>query len=374
MVAAPDAPRRGLRNWVAGLVAQPQFQALASRLPIGRQLAKRDGAEIFDILQGFVASQVLFALIELDILQRLLDHGPETPEALGPPRGIAPERMAALLQAGASLGLLARRRNGRYAIGRKGAAILGVPGLTAMIQHNRAFYADMADPLALLRGAQDTHLARFWPYVFGSPDIPAEEAERYSDLMAQSQVLVAQDTLRQVDFRGIGTLLDVGGGSGAFIEAVLRKHQGLTAEVLDLPNVLPAAEARFNRAGMRGRVTLRPGSFRTDALPQGADAISLIRVLYDHSEDTVRDLLAKVFAALPPGGRLIVSEPMAGGDRPERAGDVYFAFYTMAMGTGRARSSEHIGALVREAGFDQVAAPKPARPFVTSVLTCRKPG
>ena len=99
---------------------------------------------------------------------------------------------------------------------------------------------------------------------------------------------------------------------------------------------------------------------------------SLIRVLYDHSEDTVCDLLAKVFAALPPGGRLIVSEPMAGGDRPERAGDVYFAFYTMAMGTGRARSQERIVELAAEAGFSEFRTPKPLRPFVTSVLTCVK--
>ena len=63
---------------------------------------------------------------------------------------------------------------------------------------------------------------------------------------------------------------------------------------------------------------------------------------------------------------------MSGGQRPERAGDVYFAFYTMAMGTGRVRSQARIQALAEEAGFIDFKAPKPLRPFVTRALTCVK--
>ncbi len=376
MAAEADspAPRRSrLEGWAARLVASPKFQEFASRLPIGRRIARRDGIEIFDILQGFVASQVLTALVELDILGRLLES-PKTPAQLALGAGLAPDRMAILCQAGAAVGLLKKRRDGRYGLCRKGAAILGVPGLMDMIRHNRAFYADMADPVALLRGADDTHLARFWPYVFGSPDIPAAEAERYSELMAQSQGLVAQDTLRLIPLKGVKTLLDVGGGSGAFLQAALDRYPKLTGRLFDLPRVLPAAETRLERAGVAERVQLCPGSFREGPLPEGADAISLIRVLYDHDDATVTDLLAKVFAALPPGGRLVVSEPMAGGAVPERAGDVYFAFYTMAMGTGRARSAERIAQLCKAAGFVDIRIPRAPRPYVTSALVCAKPG
>jgi demethylspheroidene O-methyltransferase len=104
----------------------------------------------------------------------------------------------------------------------------------------------------------------------------------------------------------------------------------------------------------------------------GADAISLIRVLYDHSDDTVRMLLAKAHAALPDGGRIIISEPMSGGDRPNRAGDAYFGLYCMAMGTGRARSAAEISAHLDAAGFTQIAHRKTARPFITSVVEARK--
>ncbi|MEM6888219.1 MAG: methyltransferase [Pseudomonadota bacterium] len=367
-----DLPRwRG--GWLNRLVAKPGFQRWAAAFPLTRGRARRDGAALFEIVQGFVSAQALMALVELDVFRRLR-AGPMSPGDLGRAVDMPADRAQVLLQAGAALELLKRHRDGRFGLARKGAALMGVPGLETMIRHHRAFYADLADPVALLRGAEETQLAAFWPYVFGARgDIDPQTAATYSELMAQSQELVAEDTLREVSLRGAKHLLDVGGGTGAFLEAVGRRYPSLEMTVFDLSQVAPSAEARFARAGLSARVTIASGSFRDDPLPVGADAISLIRVLYDHTDETVRALLAKVFAALPPGGRLIISEPMSGGHRPERAGDVYFAFYTMAMQTGRARSAEEIRALCAEAGFSDIRSPRPARAFVTRTLTARKP-
>lgn len=309
-----DAP--GWRGgWLNRLVARPGFQSWASRFPLTRGRVRKDGALLFDVVQGFVQSQVLMALVELDLLRRLR-AGPQTADVLGRATGIAPERMVVLLQAGAALGLLKRQKGQRYGLASKGAALLGVPGLEAMICHHRAFYRDLEDPVALLRGPAHTELSEFWPYVFGARGtVDPEVARTYSDLMSQSQRLVAEDTLAAVSFRGITRLMDVGGGTGAFLEAVGRKHD-FEMVLFDLPQVVPEAQARFDAAGMAGRVTVRAGSFRDGALPEGADAISLIRVLYDHADDTVSDLLAKAFAALPRGGRLIISEPMGAARGP----------------------------------------------------------
>ncbi len=71
---------------------------------------------------------------------------------------------------------------------------------------------------------------------------------------------------------------------------------------------------------------------------------------------------------------LIISEPMSGGDKPDRAGDVYFAFYTMAMQTGRARSADQIARLCADAGFANIRCPRPARSYVTRVVTAQKGG
>ena len=93
-----------------------------------------------------------------------------------------------------------------------------------------------------------------------------------------------------------------------------------------------------------------------------------MRVLYDHDDASVHSLLKKCKAALPDTGRLIISEPMSGGTQPQRAGDAYFALYTLAMRTGKARSAKEIAAMCKEAGFKTVRSPKPNRPFVTTCL------
>ena len=187
--------------------------------------------------------------------------------------------------------------------------------------------------------------------------------------MAESQALVAEDTLDAVSLGATRHLMDVGGGTGAFLEAALARHPHLTATLVDLPAVLGPATERFARAGQSGRVTIHPGSFRDDPLPTGADTISLVRVLYDHADETVAALLRAAFDALPPGGRLVVSEPMAG----SRAGDAYFAIYTLAMETGRTRSQAEIAALLRAAGFARIETPTPRRSFVTSVVMATRP-
>jgi len=361
-------------GWFARLAASPRFQDWVSRTPGLSRLAARDGAQLFDVVQGFVRSQVLFAIVSLDIPERLM-AGAARAEDLSIQAGIPANRLCLLLQAGAGIGILKRCRDDRFALSRRGAALCGVPGLRAMILHNGAFYRDMGNPVSLLRGDLRTEVATSWPYVLGETDsMQPRVVETYSELMAETQKLVAQDTLRTIDLHGVRRLMDVGGGTGAFLIELARARQDMELCLFDLPAVEAVARKRIQTAGLAGRIEIHPGSFHEDPLPRGADAISLVRVLYDHDDPTVTRLLYACFASLPPGGRLIISEPMSGGHRPDPITDVYFAFYTLAMRTGRTRSPEAIAGMVRDAGFDGIATPRPTRPYITSVLTAVRAG
>ena len=360
------------KGWRNRLMASPRFQTWAARFPLTRGLVRREGQALFDIMAGFCHSQILMALAELKLPEALL-VGPVTVEALVQDTAIPQERLTILLRGGAAIGVLKLRR-GKVSLTQRGAAFATVPGLSAMVRHHRAFYRDLEDPVAFFRGETTTELAEVWPYVFGTgTDIDRTTAQAYSDLMAQSQVLVAQDTLRMVSFDGISKLMDVGGGTGAFLEAVGRANSDILLRLFDLPAVAPAASDRFESAGLLARAEVLTGSFKEDVLPDGADAISLVRVLYDHSDTTVADLLAKSFAALPPGGRIIISEPMSGGIKPDKATDAYFALYTLAMRTGRTRSAAEISNLLEKAGFVAISAKRPLRSYVTAVVTAEKP-
>lgn len=370
---ASPRPRRRASGWLARLIASRGFQSWASGFPLTSGVARAEGEALFDLVAGFVHSQVLAALVELRIPEMLLE-GPMTVPRIAARAGLAEPRAEVLLRAGAALGLLREKRGGRVALTRRGAALMGVPGLTEMIRHHRVLYRDLEDPTAFFRDGADTELARFWPYVFGAGAAKdPDTAARYSDLMAESQGLVAEETLRAVSLKGVRRLIDVGGGTGAFAIAAAQAAPEMKVTVFDLPGVVAGAGPRIAAAGLQGRVGTVAGSFRDDPLPEGADAISLVRVLYDHADDTVAALLAKVFDALPPGGRLLISEPMTGGAKPTRPGDAYFAIYTLAMGTGKTRSGGEIARLARATGFTDVQQASTHRPFVTGVVTARKP-
>lgn len=360
----PPPARPEALGFLTRLALSPRFHRLASRIPGLRWKARAEGAELFSILSGFVQSQALVALVEGRVLH-FLAWGPMETEDLSRRCAIPPASLMVLLRAGAALKLLTGDRKGRWHLAPRGAAFLTVPGLEPMVRHHHVLYRDLSDPLAFFRGQTETELAGFWPYVFGTlAQEDAGLAARYSRLMAESQVLVAEDTLRLVDLSKRRHLLDVGGGTGAFLAEVGKEHPALKLSLFDMPAVLAGVPE-----AMRDRLTLHPGSFRTDPLPQGADVISLVRVLYDHDDATVAALLAKVHAALPPGGMVLVSEPMSGGDRPDPATDVYFAVYTLAMRTGRTRSAAEIGTLLRDAGFSDLRARPGDRPYVTSAIT-----
>ncbi|WP_374427738.1 methyltransferase [Tabrizicola sp.] len=362
----PPPARPEALGFLTRLALSPRFHKLASRIPGLRWKARAEGAELFSILSGFVQSQALVALVEGRVLH-VLASGPKTTDELSRHCAIPPAPLVVLLRAGAALKLLAER-GGRWHLAPRGAAFLSVPGLEPMVRHHHVLYRDLSDPLAFFRGQTETELAGFWPYVFGTlAQEDAALAARYSRLMAESQVLVAEDTLRLVDLSKRRHLLDVGGGTGAFLAEVGKAHPGLKLSLFDMPAVLAGVPV-----GLRDRLSLHPGSFRSDPLPQGADTISLIRVLYDHDDATVAALLAKVHATLPPGGMILVSEPMSGGDRPDPTTDVYFAIYTLAMRTGRTRSAAEIGGLLRATGFSDVRPRAGDRPYVTSAVTAAR--
>ena len=374
--AAPGPTTRlltRLRRWRDRRIADPAFQAWAVRFPLTRGIANRRGAALYDLVAGFVYSQVLYACVDLDLFRRL-SGGPLSLVDLSARTGLDEPALERLLRAAAALDLLRPpgRRDARWALGPLGAALLGAPGVEEMVRHHPMFYRDLEDPLALLTAPKgSTELAAFWRYVDGAPD--SDQAAAYSRLMASSQRMVAAETLAVCPLAGVHCLLDIGGGEGAFLRAALHATPGLRGIVFDLPPVAERAQAALAAAGLGARARAVGGSFLADPLPEGADAISLVRVLYDHDTQVVRQILSAAIRALPPGGRLILSEPMSGGLRPTRAGDAYFGLYTAAMTSGTPRSvAEHVG-LLTEAGFVEAKPVKARQPFITRVITARKP-
>jgi len=378
--ALPAVPF-SLRERVAALrdrlTASPAFRAWAARFPLTRPIARRRARELFDLNAGFVYSQVLAACVRLDLFEALR-AGPRTAAQLAPRLGLPPEAALRLLEAAAALRLAAKRAptggEARFGLGELGAALLDNPGVTEMVRHHALLYADLADPVALLRRRGGGGLAAYWAYAgnAGAGGLEAERVAEYSALMAASQPMIAEEVLGAVDVRRHRVILDVGGGEGAFLSAVAQRAPDLRLMLFDLPAVAERARARFAREGLASRAEAFGGSFHEGELPRGADLLSLVRVLHDHDDDAVLALLRRAHAALPPDGTLLVAEPMSGTPGAEPVGEAYFGFYLLAMGRGRPRTAEENGALIAQAGFRAWRRRPTRTPLLASVILATK--
>jgi len=359
--------RSGWRSWRDRLLADPRFQRWAARFPLTRPIAKRRARALFDVCAGFVYAQVLFACVRLRLFD-LLFEGPQPLEVLATRLSMAPAAAERLLAAAASLQLV-ERRGALWGLGPLGAAVVGNPGIAAMVEHHALLYADLQDPVALLRGeVPDTAVRRFWPYAGAGTGVVPEDAVAYSRLMAVSQAMLAEDIVDAYPLTGHRCLLDVGGGDGTFLATVAARLPGLRLRLFDLPAVAAQANRRFAERGLADRAEAIGGDFRQEPLPAGADVISLVRVLHDHDDDQAALLLRRAHAALPPGGTLLVAEPMIDERRPDPVGDAYFGFYLLAMGNGRARRPSEIRCMMVEAGFGQVRERRTCQPMLTRLM------
>ncbi|WP_090140180.1 methyltransferase [Limnohabitans sp. DM1] len=374
--AFKDAWQAQLERWYA----HPGLYRWSLSNPLTRWLTRRRTRKLFDLMAGFVHSQVLLGCVRLDLF-RTLHQAPAHLEDLARRTGLAPAVLQRLLLSAVALGLLEHRSQGRFGLGPLGVPLAQHEGIAQMIEHNHLLYQDMQDPLQFLNNAWSGGMAEYWPYAHEKPAVhmPAEQVDkftRYSQLMAASQGFVVQEILSSYFFDEHHCVLDVGAGKGRFVSELAAYEPHLQFKMFDLPPVLALAREGLQAKGLTQRVTLHPGSFLDDPLPQGADLITLVRVAHDHPDAVVKLILQKAFEALPLGGALLLAEPMAQPDeaagQPEASVDAYFHFYLLAMGAGRLRTPQELQTMMQEAGFTHVELVPNAMPIHARILVGRK--
>lgn len=349
------------------IILSPRVQRWATAIPFTRPVVRRKAQQVFDLCAGFVYSQTLFACVELDVLQSLV-HEPSEADALLQDSGLDTDARHRLLESASAIDLIQRQADGRYRLGALGAALMANTHLLPMIRHHALFYSDLSDPVERLRnGRGGGQLGRFWAYsgIPGDNVVEADSVADYSALMSATQTMVAEQVLNAIDLSRFDTLLDVGGGSGAFARAVLENKPDVQVSVFDLPAVVERQTSEDSP------ITWHGGSFIDDPIPRGYDAISLVRILHDHDDPVVRTLLTRVHDALEPGANLIIAEPLASTPGAETVG-AYFHFYLHAMGSGRPRSFAELQSMLQQAGFERIRRRNTRLPMITSVITATR--
>jgi len=371
--AAADGRRRlglHLRQWRNSLIGSQGFRSRALRFPGTRWLARRKANDLFWLTAGFVFSQVLSACVSLGVLERLRDRRLSTGE-LAEACALAPERMHLLLEQAERLGLVRQAGRDRWILDDAGVVVAADPGLSAMITHHSLLYRDLEQPADLFKSRKrNTQLKKYWAYAHGQDPsgIDADTAAAYSSLMRSSQAMLADCILAAHDFGHYDSILDVGGGDGAFLAAAAADYPALQLQLFDLPAVTELAREHLTDKYLIDRSTLHAGDFTRDRVPDTADCVCLIRVLCDHDDDRVLEILGNLHRSLKPGTRLMIAEAMAGESEGAQLAAVYFSLYFLAMGSGRCRTDTEIKDLLDEAGFRRSHTVETPNPLLATLV------
>ena len=341
--------------WKDRLIASRQFQRDVSRIPLLSSISQHRAKGVFDLMAGFVYSQILLGCVRINLFEHLA-NGPLTIDELATKVDLPFKGLERLLLGAQAINLI-ETRQGRFALGTLGAPLVGNQALLSMIEHHSALYQDLRDPITLLRGdLKEKALESYWPYITDHSEelkslSDVEKVAQYSELMSASLPLVADEIIDAYNFNQHHCLLDIGGGQGTFISLLSPHTKNLRFKLFDLPGVATLAQEKLNTRLGQGRVQCIGGDFFNDPIPTGADIVTLIRVIFDHDDSRVKQLLKSIYQSLPVGGKLLIAEPMA--DTPElpAMGQAYFGFYLLAMGRGRPRSVQEITNFLSEAGF-----------------------
>ncbi len=336
---------------------------------VARAKLVRQQVHALQIAEGFVGSQVLFAMNELGVFD-LLAGGPRSGSQLATALGVPLDPLQRLLNAGVTTGLLTRN-NGQYANSDLASTVLvsGSPGYLGdwirLLSRFSRIWIQLKESVVTGNGAQSPGLH------LGDDPTYTSEFMRAMDNHAR---LWGGEVLDRLDFGGGLRLLDVGGGPGTYAMLFARRWHDLRVTIFDLPEVVKIAERNCVEAGIADRVTAKPGDYYRDELGEGYDVVFLSGVLHKESPETCVMILQKAHRALRPGGRVVVQAVFINEDRTSPRWPVMLSLNQFLLyGSGRSYTVRETIDQLTAAGFRNCVLQRMSLFNVNSLIVGEKP-
>jgi len=314
-------------------------------------------AHVLELIDGFWPIHVLTALAELKVPEALAD-GPADAGELAQQLGLHEYTLFRLLRAGSALGVCEDLGYRRFALTDAGAFLRG--DVEGSLRGDILFYSGMSkggfsDIPDIVRTGRAGQSVTLGPEGF---DRLATHPERLDDMhqtMVGSSRDVANDLVRIYDFSVHNTVVDVGGGYGGLLCAVLQSYPHLTGRVFDLPSVERGALAYQESQGLKERAGYVPGSF-FDGPPPPADCYLLKYIIHDWDDEHARQIFASCRDGMGKDGVLLLIDRLL----PDRFEDIPAhrrfarADLTMMGYGGQERSEQEMFALLDSVGLRPV--------------------
>ena len=316
-------------------------------------------AAAVDALIGFVngaaASQAIAVAAELGICDRLAD-GPRTAVTLARAAGCDAPSLRRLLRALAAAGVVEERDDGSFSLAPLGEALCASSPDSLRhwaINWRRSLWGEWAELLHSVRTGEPARKLLRRTDGLDHLDRDAEAAGIFNRAMAEMTRLVAAGVARAYDFSGVGRIVDVGGGHGELLGALLHAHPALLGVLYERPHALAGARAHLETTGVIARCELVAGDF-FESVPADADTYLLKSIVHDWDDARSVAILRNCRAAMGGRGRLLLVEQIM----PDRIDaspshrDITRRDLTMLVGPGgRERTASEFRDLLAAAGF-----------------------
>ena len=314
--------------------------------------SKSDPTLLYRYRDAMYAPDMLIVGLHLDLFTRLASQ-PKTMDEICAGFDITPRPTDVMLTLFSAMGLL-ERSGDRYQLTATGREHLvkGSPWYLGPYYPRLDDRPIARDLLTVLRTGRPanwgTHQAnQDWHKAMEREDFAAS----FTAAMDCRGIYLSQAVAKAVDLREHRHLLDIAGGSGIYACALAAHYPALQATVLEKPPVDRIAAAAIASRGVSGRVSVIARDMLADPLPGFADVHLFSNVLHDWDVPVVTDLLSKSFAALPPGGLVVVHDAFL---NATKTGPLHVAEYSVLLmhaSEGRCYSTAEMESYLGEAGF-----------------------
>lgn len=309
-------------------------------------------AQLLGLINGFQVSQAISVAATLGIPDLLRD-GPKSCDALAAATRSQSRLLYRLLRALAAIGIVHELPGRQFAL-----APLGEPLRTDASSSTNAwacmigrphYYQAWCDLIGTVRTGEIAfnrmHGVSIWDFRAQRP----EEAAIFDHAMATVSDQVAEAVLSDFDFSRFRTIVDVGGGEGAFLARILAAHPGMRGILFDQEQAIARAPEALHSAGFSDRCCAVAGDF-FHSVPEGGDAYLLKWVLHDWDDADAVAILRCCRRALGPEGSVVVVEHVVAPSN-EGAEGKFMDLNMMVITGGIERTAEEFAALFVESGF-----------------------
>jgi SAM-dependent methyltransferase len=325
-------------------------------------------AVVLEMLMDAWVSQAITVAADLGIADALA-KGPLSAEDLAKAVDADTDALTRLMRALISRGIFRRRRDGRYDLTplaqplRRDAEIsLAAWARWAGSPQLRERWSQLTDGIRAGRCvAAEMRDQNMFDYLAGQPELN----DIFNEAMTNVSELSIAPLMAAYDFGRFGadaTIVDVGGGHGRLLSAILAATPRARGVLFDMPQVVAGAAAGLRRYHVEDRVEIAEGSFFDDVIPAGGDVYVLKNVIHDWLDDDAERILRNVRSACGTGKHLVLVELVIPTHDRDFAGK-WLDLDMFVSAAARERTAEEYGRLLQRAGFRLTRVVETVSPF-----------